>query len=378
MYYLFEITFLSYFVTDKRYCRYAYLVLVIWAFALAMFLAGYEWLGLQINMLVPLISPVIFLFLVAKTKSTKDVAPGERPPLLSRRILVAFYLFYILAAYWVVLPNIGIVKAKDFMLTFAVYVSVVSSVLMATMLMLRTFNINRQKIAAEAEAGLAQQRLQQEQAQREQQSRFISMLTHELKTPISVAKLSLDAMGKDGIEHDRIQRALQNMNDVVERCRISDALDGHRFQVKHESFDLREALFECIDLVQNPERVKVFEGNSVFINSDSQLVSIIIANLLDNALKYSPNPSDITVQITQKKLDGHSGASLLVTNLIGPAGLPDADKVFQKYYRAKKAEGKSGSGLGLYLTAGIADLLCGKVSYRTVDSRIEFELWLPD
>lgn len=378
MYYFFEITFLSYFVNDKRYCRYAYLVLVIWGIALTMFLAGYESLGLQINMLVPLISPAIFLFLVSKTKSTRDLTPGEQPPLLSRRILVGFYLFYILAAYWIVLPNIGIVKAKDFMLTFAVYVSVVSSVLMATMLMLRSFNINRQKIAAEAEAGLAQQRLQQEKEQREQQSRFISMLTHELKTPISVAKLSLDAMATEGVDHDRIQRALENMNDVVERCRISDALDGHRFEVRRESFDLRETVFEHIDLLQNPNRVKVFEGNNVFIYSDSQLVRIIVANLLDNALKYSPDQSDINVQISHQIQDGRAGASLLVTNLIGPTGIPDADKVFQKYYRAKKAEGKSGSGLGLYLTAGIADLLGGQVSYRAGESRIEFDLWLPD
>ncbi len=378
IYYLFEITFLSYFVTDKRYCRYAYFALAIWGFAIALFFAGFEAIGLQINMYLTLASPIIFLLLVFKTKSAKDVSPGETPPLLSRKILVSFYLFYVLAAYWVVLPNIGIIKAKDFTLTLAVYVSIISSALMATMLMLRTRNLNRQKAHAETEAGLANQRYEQAKEQREQQSRFISMLTHELKTPIGVAKLSLDAMGIDGVEHDRIQRALKNMNDVVERCRISDAVDSHRFQVNHELFDLRESVFECIDLLQNPDRVKVFEGNGFFINSDSQLVSIIIANLLDNALKYSLDLSDITVKICQKSLAGQLGASLVITNEIGPAGEPDADKVFQKYYRAKKAEGKSGSGLGLYLTAGIADLLCGKVYYRRVDSRIEFELWIPD
>ena len=378
IYYLFEITFLSYFVTDKRYCRYAYSALAIWALAVALFFAGFEAMGLQINMYLTLASPIIFFLLVFKTKSARDAPPGETPPLLSRKVLVWFYLFYVLAAYWVVLPNIGIIKAKDFTLTLAVYVSIVSSALMATMLALRTRNLNRQKVRAEAEAGLANQRLEQSKEQREQQSRFISMLTHELKTPIGVAKLSLDAMGIDGVEHDRIQRALRNMNDVVERCRISDAVDSHRFQVKRVHFDLRESVFECIDLLPSPERVKVFEGNNLFIYSDSQLVSIIIANLLDNALKYSPAQSDVDVGIFQQSRADQMGASLVISNQIGPAGEPDADKVFQKYYRAKKAEGKSGSGLGLYLTAGIADLLGGKVSYRTVDSRIEFELWIPD
>ena len=112
--------------------------------------------------------------------------------------------------------------------------------------------------------------------------------------------------------------------------------------------------------------------------SDLQLVSIIIANLLDNALKYSPESSEVEVHISPQSRERRSGVSLVVVNRIGPAGFPDADKVFEKYYRAKTAEGKSGSGLGLYLTAGIADLLGGSVSYRPADSRIEFELWLPD
>lgn len=378
IYYLFEIVFLSYFVTDKRYCRYAYAALTLWAIGLAAFFMGYEAIGLQMNMLLTLMSPAIFLLLVFKTRSGDDLDAAGRPPLLSRKILIAFYLFYILAAYLVVLPNMGIIKAKDFTLTLAVYVSIVSSALMTTLLMLRAHNLNRQRVIAEREVSLVNQRLEQEQDQRERQSQFISMLTHELKTPIGVAKLSLDAMKTKGVENDRIERALQNMNDVVERCRMSDALEGRRFQILRESFDIREAIFECIDLLPTPERVKVFEGNSIFIDSDSQLVSIVMANLLDNALKYSPDESEVTVRIVEKGLDGVSGASVLVTNLIGLAGVPDAERVFQKYYRAKKAEGKSGSGLGLYLTAGIADLLGGVVSFRSVDSRIEFELWLPN
>lgn len=376
-YYLFEITFLSYFLSSKRYFYYACSGLVVWALGLMFFIGGMESLGLRVNMYLTLTSPVIFLFLVSKTKSNSKL-PGEQPPLLSKGVLYSFYVFYILAIYWVVLPNIGIINAKDFALTLAVYVSVISSILMATMLMLRSYNISRQKTAIEAEALIMHQKLLQEKSQREQQSKFIAMLTHELKTPISVAKLSLDAMGKKGVEGDRIQRALQNMNDVVERCRMSDALEGRRFEVRNESFDLREAIFECIDMLETPQRVKVFEGNNTFINSDLQLVSIVVANLLDNALKYSPDLSEVKVFISQQVREGVLGVSLLVSNLAGAAGKPDADRVFQKYYRAKKAEGKSGSGLGLYLTEGIADLLGGKVTYRSAESRIEFELWLPN
>ena len=308
---------------------------------------------------------------------TRHAPPEDRPP-YPKWLLVFVYVSVVSVVLLHRLPLMGFAFGQEYFIYFSLVFPLLTSVTLMALVQIRLYRLLKNQEQKQRRVEIAEIEARSERAQRLEQSNLIRMLTHELKTPISVAKLSLDAMSVQGVEHDRIQRALQNMNDVVERCRISDALEGHRFQVRRESFDLREAVFERIDLLPTPERVKVFEGNNVFIYSDSQLVSIIIANLLDNALKYSPELSDVTVRICQQTRAGQTGASLVVTNRIGPAGIPDADKVFQKYYRAKTAEGKSGSGLGLYLTAGIADLLGGEVTYRTADSRIEFELWLPD
>lgn len=379
MLYIFEVSFLSNFLVKRRYSSYIHLPLVVWGLAVLLFIVGYESLAMEINMYVALLAPAFFLILASMTRTRSSTAEGEAPPLLSRSVLIMFYLFYVLAAYVVVLPNVGLIQAKELTLTSAIYVSIVSAALMTTLLIMRTRNLNRQKSAAEAAASISRRTLEQEQVHREQQSRFISMLTHELKTPISVAQISLDSMEERGAAYDRIQRTLHNMNDVVERCRISDAIEGARFNVVRQEIGLREAVFERIDLVLDPSRVKVFEGQDVFIKTDSQLVGIILSNLLDNALKYSPEGTVVTVHVSPMELHGSAGASIVITNEIGKVGIPDATKVFQKYYRSKAAEGMSGSGLGLYLTAGIADLLGGSVSYHSTESRwIEFRVWLPD
>jgi signal transduction histidine kinase len=66
-----------------------------------------------------------------------------------------------------------------------------------------------------------------------------------------------------------------------------------------------------------------------------------------------------------------------VRNQVGPAGLPDADKVFDKYYRSPGAHRKTGSGLGLYLVKSYMQLLGGYVGYAVVADEVEFSIWMP-
>ena len=64
-------------------------------------------------------------------------------------------------------------------------------------------------------------------------------------------------------------------------------------------------------------------------------------------------------------------------NRIGAAGVPDTTKLFSKYYRSPGARSKSGSGLGLYLTRSISQLLGAQLSYQVERDQVEFSLWVP-
>jgi signal transduction histidine kinase len=107
-------------------------------------------------------------------------------------------------------------------------------------------------------------------------------------------------------------------------------------------------------------------------------VQIIASNLIENALKYGDpqQPVGVTLQ-PQPHADGSSGWSLQVCNAPGAAGLPDADKVFAKYYRSAAAQRQSGTGLGLFLSHNLAQQIGAELRYQPTDTHICFELWLP-
>jgi signal transduction histidine kinase len=66
-----------------------------------------------------------------------------------------------------------------------------------------------------------------------------------------------------------------------------------------------------------------------------------------------------------------------VENTVGSAGFPEADKVFDKYYRGAAAQRQSGSGLGLFLVKSLLALMRGKIVYTPLSERVRFEMWLP-
>ncbi|MGI9135188.1 MAG: ATP-binding protein [Rhodoferax sp.] len=74
---------------------------------------------------------------------------------------------------------------------------------------------------------------------------------------------------------------------------------------------------------------------------------------------------------------GRAGLTLLVVNQVGSAGMPDPNRVFDRYYRASGAHAKTGSGLGMYIAKGFAQKLGEELSYRSHDNSVEFQLWIP-
>jgi K+-sensing histidine kinase KdpD len=113
---------------------------------------------------------------------------------------------------------------------------------------------------------------------------------------------------------------------------------------------------------------------------DLQLLSVILNNLIDNALKYSPPDSPVNITAETCLRQGQSGIRISVTNQAGTSGLPDPKQLFRKYYRAPGAHGKTGSGLGLHIAAGFARKTGGELRYIPDTANhhhtIEFELWI--
>ena len=132
--------------------------------------------------------------------------------------------------------------------------------------------------------------------------------------------------------------------------------------------------------VTDADRVTIDGGYGHSLHNDPELFSLIVGNLLDNALKYSPPGSPVLVSIQAALRDNKPVISFSFQNSIGRCGMPDLDCVFEKYYRAEGARYVPGTGLGLYLVKVFAEMLGGRIECAVAPNapeEIGFILCLP-
>ena len=203
------------------------------------------------------------------------------------------------------------------------------------------------------------------------------MLAHEMKNPLAAVNLLLDAKTPNGRQ---IQRAVDDMNLVIERALQVGRVDDARDQPVMAWTQIDQLLKNTRSALGHPDRMVFTGSDPLSLNSDEEMLSIVFGNLLENALKYSPDKSLIQVETTPALRDHVPGIEVRVRNEVGEAGLPDPQQVFQKYYRSPRAHRQVGSGLGLYLVAELLKLLGGRIELLLPAStglHIDFVVWLP-
>lgn len=195
-----------------------------------------------------------------------------------------------------------------------------------------------------------------------QQQNFMMAITHELKTPIAVSKLNLETLLKHKLDDQKQHKLLQmtileinRLNTLANNILISSQLEGGRYSIAKEELDLSGLAEGSVQDFKNrfPERTwKVTIEPDIPITGDTLLLQILINNLLDNAIKYSPKESTIWFTLERK-----GDRAVLQVKDQGP-GIPDNEKkkIFERFYRIGNEAVRSakGTGLGLYLCKKIA------------------------
>jgi signal transduction histidine kinase len=361
-------------VTLALYSPNRWLLRGLWALAawvpiqMLFYLLGHERWALQVNALVVLVSGVLMISLSLSAK---------REGLPSRRILRAVYGLQTLSIAATMLPYLGWIDAVEWSLQSTLVHGLISAALMFFMLYKRSQLLHSEAEKYRQSTALTLQQLNIQTQHVAEQDRFIDMLTHELKTPISVAIMSLGASDANGPYIARAKRALGNLNAIVERTRLSALADSQRLQFQPALCNVSALLYECIDSCSAPDRVKALVGFELETVTDSQLLTLVITNLIENALKYSRQDSVIDVTLARDSVAFAHQLCLQVTNTLGAAGAPDPAKVFSKYYRSRGAQSQSGTGLGLYLSQNLAQLIGARLHYQQDADRLTFSLCLP-
>ena len=200
---------------------------------------------------------------------------------------------------------------------------------------------------------------------------FLLSVTHELKTPIAILRLMMETLKKKDVDSQRqkeiVEGALEEtyrLEQLVENILYATRLNQQVPSLHLERVSLSGLVDRAIGRFQAEHRNRIVRSveEDVFVVGDEQSILILVSNLVDNALKYSPPKEKIDIWL----LRDDAGAVLVVSDR-GP-GIPTTErkKVLEKFYRIGNEETRNhrGTGLGLYIVARIAALHGGKLEIR--------------
>jgi signal transduction histidine kinase len=227
-------------------------------------------------------------------------------------------------------------------------------------------------------------------AQRERQLRevyrdFVTMVSHQFRTPLAVIDSTVHRMMRRGAQMDEaelnsrattIRSAVSGLSRLMDSTLTAERIDAGEMDLQLREVDLgalladtRERFFEL-----KPERaITLAVEGSAMVECDSLLIDQAIGNLLGNALKYSPPEQPVDI-----RLSGTDGRIEIAITDYG-VGIPAAEqpRIFERFFRASTAATVKGSGIGLYTARQIARLHGGDITIATQPGRTTFTLSLP-
>jgi len=206
-------------------------------------------------------------------------------------------------------------------------------------------------------------------------SRFVSMASHEFRTPLSAIQLSASLIDKYAatfnnpniIKHVvKIKSSVANLTGILNDFLSLEKLEAGKVQVAFQSFDLvklAEEITEELQLVAKENQNIIYQhtGTESTVTLDPNLLKNCVINLIGNAVKYSGENTFIqfNTEVTPDKC--------IVTVQDNGIGIPESDQkhLFEAFFRAHNTGNIPGTGLGLNIVARYANLMNGKVDFKS-------------
>ncbi|MFZ9687573.1 MAG: sensor histidine kinase [Chitinophagaceae bacterium] len=205
-----------------------------------------------------------------------------------------------------------------------------------------------------------------------QQKNFMMAVTHELKTPIAVTKLSLETLKRHQLDEEKKTKLIHQAINETERldtlCNnilLSSQLDAGGYQLSKDLFNVSALLTNAVDAfkIRYPGRKFLLEkAGDLHCVGDEFLIRLVINNIIDNAIKYTKADSDIAFECFE------DNDSIEIHVKDQGEGIPSAlkSKIFERFYRLEdeRTRKSKGTGLGLYLSTKIINDHGGAIEVR--------------
>lgn len=279
-------------------------------------------------------------------------------------LLLAFSLFYI-GVMWRYLRNIGVIEPTSwnenvYQVGAFVHMMVISTGIFSS------YNTLRRKSEQEKARADVQEK------QRERQYEFLGMVSHEVRTPLTVISASADNLLIDASltinaknRVNKIIRHSEKLQKLFDTYLNNERLLNGDNAIRMSSVNLATLCESLVQDMQDAHGTDIQFDAPIHLNArcDADLLRVAISNLLENARKHAPENSNITLSLGQKG----ERVQIAVTDQ-GP-GVDEQDMpfIFDAYFRGKGAYPTTGSGLGLHLVQYIAAQHQGRVHAKKLE-----------
>jgi signal transduction histidine kinase len=231
-------------------------------------------------------------------------------------------------------------------------------------------------------------RLRRTEAERARYQEAVHFVSHEMRTPLTTIQGSSDLMrryklseGKRQEIADRISSESRRLARMIETFLSVERLSAGEMELKQEVFAARELVEVCIErarpLAERKQiRIDTERLTEAQLTGDRELMEYAVYNLLTNAVKYSPAETLVTVR--SRRDDGRLRISVQDQGI--GMDQDEVKKIFQKFYRTRRAEasGEKGTGIGLSIVEQIVTHHGGKIEVTSQPGRGScFTLVLP-
>ena len=218
--------------------------------------------------------------------------------------------------------------------------------------------------------------LDKEKQLNELKSRFLSMASHEFRTPLTtilssatlIAEYPLSEQNDKRMKHvERIASAVNNLNDILSDFLSLSKIEEGKVEAVFREFNLKNFILEIIaelkGLYKKDQHIEYEHSGPEQAILDPKLLKNIVVNLLSNALKFSEESKSVQIQVK------NSAKTLSIAVADAGIGISEEDKehLFQRFFRGQNATNIQGTGLGLNIVAKFVELMDGNI-------RVESEL----
>lgn len=221
--------------------------------------------------------------------------------------------------------------------------------------------------------------LKKERELNELKTKFLSLVSHEFKTPLSGILTSVILLEKYQLseQQDKREKHLKTittkvhylnniLNDFISLEKLDSSNESYKFTLFNLSKIINEVVYNANMILKSGQHINILQDVADYaLESDEKILEVVLNNIVYNAIKYSPKNTEIDLEIYKKE------NNLIIKITDHGIGIPKDDKkfIFNRYFRAENVLNIPGTGIGLNIVKTHLENIGGSISFKSQENK---------